>query len=103
MLPGYVFDRFPALQVRKSAMTELLSRFAPGEFIALVAVVGAMSCGITAIIMGIRYALRQAEISTALKQDMLDRGMSPDDIRTVVEAGLPLHRKDLVRHYSSKA
>ena len=84
-------------------MTELLAKFSPGELIALVAVVGAMSCGITAVIMGIRYALRQAEITTALKQDMLDRGMSPDDIRTVIEAGLPLHRKDLARHYSCKS
>ena len=31
-------------------------------------------------------AVRKAELETALKQDMLQRGMSADEIKTVIEA-----------------
>jgi len=84
-------------------MTELLSRFEPGEFIGLVAVTGGLLCGIMGIVMGVWHQVRQAEIATALKQDMLDRGMSPDDIRTVVEAGLNGSQKALRGYSSCKA
>ena len=36
---------------------------------------------------------RRAEIDAALKQDMLQRGMSADDIRTVLEASSDRARK----------
>ncbi len=36
---------------------------------------------------------RQAELDAALKQEMLQRGMSADDIRTVLEASSPQRRR----------
>ncbi len=71
-------------------MGEFLQKFDAGELIGLVAVSGGMLigllCGITAIITDNWQKLRRAEIAAALKQDMLNRGMSADDIRTVLEA-----------------
>lgn len=73
-------------------MTDLLSRFNAGEIIALVAVAGGLLCGIlcgiTGILAGCWQEVRRADILAALKQDMLNRGMSADEIRTVVEAGM---------------
>jgi hypothetical protein len=68
-------------------MQEFLSRFGNDALIGLVAVVGAFLCGIPAIIGGIWYALRTAEIAGALKQDMLNRGMSAEEIQIVLDAG----------------
>jgi hypothetical protein len=70
-------------------MNEILSRFEAGEIIGLVAVTGVLLCGLVAIIMGIWHVHRKAEINAALKQDMLNRGMSADDIRMVLDAGTP--------------
>ncbi len=75
-------------------MVELLSKFEPGEIIGLVAVGGAMVCGLVAIIMGIWLEHRRTEITARLKQEMLERGMSAEDIRTVLEAGTGLSRKE---------
>jgi hypothetical protein len=68
-------------------MTDLLSRFEPGEFIGLVAVAGGLLCGLSAIVMGIWHEVRRTEINAALKRDMLDRGMSAEEIRIVLESG----------------
>jgi hypothetical protein len=68
-------------------MTEFLLRFGNDEIIGLVALFGAFLCGIPAVIGGIWYALRTAEISGALKQDMLNRGMSAEEIQIVLDAG----------------
>jgi hypothetical protein len=74
-------------------MLELLSRFDSGELIGLVAVVGAFLCGLPAVVMGIWLAIRQTETAAALKQDMLNRGMSAEEIRIVLEAGSGSCRK----------
>ena len=74
-------------------MTEFLSRFNAGETIALVSVAGGLLCGITAIVAGTWQKVRRTEIIAALKQDMLNRGMSVEDIRTVLEAGSKGSRK----------
>ena len=83
-------------------MDELLAKFGAGEFIGLVAVAGGLLlgllCGLAGIIMGCWHALRQAEITAALKRDMLNRGMSADEIRTVIEAGSTSARIDLRKH-----
>jgi hypothetical protein len=68
-------------------MSELLSKFDGGELIGLVAVGGSMLCGMVAIVMGIWHANRKSEIAAALKTDMLNRGMSAEEIRTVLDAG----------------
>ena len=68
-------------------MSDLLSKFDPGQFIGLVAVGGAMLipilCGITAIITDYLHKVRQLE----LKRELLNHGMSADEIRTVLDAG----------------
>ena len=68
-------------------MNEVLSRFEGGELIGLVAVVGGLLCGIVAIVTHFLHANRKAEINAALKQEMLNRGMSAEDIRVVLDAG----------------
>jgi hypothetical protein len=68
-------------------MMELLYRFHPGELIGLTAVVGGLITGIVAIVMGIGHATRKAELDAGLKKSMLERGMSAQEIRMVMEAG----------------
>ena len=68
-------------------MSEVLSRLNGGEIIGLFAVVGGLLCAVVGILSGNWQKVRKAEINAALKQDMLNRGMSADDIRTVMEAG----------------
>jgi hypothetical protein len=72
-------------------MYELLSKMEPGEFIGLVAVVGGLICGlvviVTGIVMGIGLEVRRAELAFAFKREMLERGMTPEEIRVVMEAG----------------
>jgi len=74
-------------------MIDLLSRMNGGQLIAIVAVAGGLLCGIIGIIAGSWQKVRRAEIAAALKQDMLNRGMSADEIRTVLEAGTKGSRK----------
>ena len=83
-------------------MMELLSKLDSGEFVGLVlglvAVTGGLLCGIIGIIAGSWHSVRQAEIAAALKHDMLNRGMSADEIRTVLEAG----SKDIRKGFHSR-
>jgi hypothetical protein len=82
-------------------MMDLLSKFEAGELIGLVAVAGGLLCGIlcgtTAILTAYWHRNRKAEIIAALKHEMLERGMSAEDIRTVIDAGSKGSRKSLVR------
>jgi hypothetical protein len=75
---------------------DLLSHLNGRDLIILVSVVGGLLCAITAIIAAHWQKIRRAEIAAALKQDMLNRGMSADEIRTVLEAG----RRASSRHAS---
>ena len=68
-------------------MSEFLSKFNGGELIGLVAVGGSLLCGMIAIIMGVWHANKKAEIAASLKRDMLNRGMSAEEIHTVLNAG----------------
>jgi hypothetical protein len=68
-------------------MMDLLSRMDSGELIGIVAVVGGLLIALVAIIAGSWVKVRRAEIAAALKQDMLNRGLSAEDIRTVLGAG----------------
>lgn len=84
-------------------MEDILFRFAPGQLIGLVAVAGGLLipilCGVTAIITDYLYKARQLEF----KQDMLNRGMSADDIRIVLEAGSKRSRKSACNQDSPRA
>ena len=64
-------------------MYELLSKVDPGLLIGLVSVVG----GIVFIVMRVGLEIRRVELSAALKKDMLERGMTAEEIRIVMEAG----------------
>jgi hypothetical protein len=68
-------------------MYELLSKMEPAHLIGLVSVVGGLACGIVAIVMGVGLEIRRVELAAALKRDMLERGMTAEEIRTVMEAG----------------
>ena len=68
-------------------MIELLSKFEAGELIGLTAVVGGLLCGLVAIVMGTGLAIRKTELTVGLKKSMLERGMSAEEIRMVMEAG----------------
>ncbi|HEY1381438.1 MAG TPA: hypothetical protein VGF55_31850 [Gemmataceae bacterium] len=66
------------------------------EFLGLVAIVGAFACGLIlgALALGLGFyhhahQTRRAESLNALKQDMLTRGMTADDIVIVLAAGVP--------------
>ena len=68
-------------------MIELLSKFNAGELIGLTAVVGGLLCGTLAIVMGVGLAIRRTELEAGLKKSMLERGMSAEEIRMVMESG----------------
>jgi hypothetical protein len=68
-------------------MHEFLSKFDSGELIGLVSIVGGLLFSLLIIAGSFWRQVRKAEIAANLKQDMLDRGMSADEIRTVLEAG----------------
>lgn len=72
-------------------MTDLLSKFSGGELIAIVAIVGGLVCGVLVVAGEFWHRIRKAEIAAKLKQDMLDRGMTPEEIRIVLEAGSDKH------------
>ncbi len=70
-------------------MYELFAKMDPGVLIGLVATVGGLVCLLVAIVMGIvmrnRLQFRLAELAVAFKKEMLDRGMTPEEIRIVVD------------------
>jgi len=84
-------------------MNEILSKFNAGEIIGLVAVAGGLLCGLSAIIMGIWHENRKTEVNAALKQDMLNRGMSAEDIRMVLDAGTSNSRKEIREKHLSNS
>jgi hypothetical protein len=69
-------------------MDEYLSKFSGGELIAVLAIVGGLICGMIVLLGEIWRRSRKAEIDAKLKTDMLDRGMSAEDIKIVLEAGV---------------
>jgi hypothetical protein len=63
----------------------------------------ALILGITGILLGFyaqRLKYRRAEILAALKQDMLNRGMSANEICMVLEAGTKDTRENLASQHS---
>jgi hypothetical protein len=64
-------------------MSEFLSHFKPGEIIGLVAVMGGLLVPLTAILGGFWHRGRLV----ALKRDMVNRGMTAEEIQAVMDAG----------------
>jgi hypothetical protein len=82
-------------------MAETLTRNF-GEWIGFMIVGGGLLIGLIAVAGGIWSDVRKREIAAALKHDMLERGMSAEDIRAVLEAGTKRSRKsDCDSHASS--
>lgn len=69
------------------AMVDYLSKYTPGELIALVSVVGGLICGTVTILAIYWYSCHKVDVDARLKADMLDRGMSAEEIKAVLEAG----------------
>jgi hypothetical protein len=86
-------------------MGELLNKLDSGELLGLAGMAGAFVCGVLGICLAFFVQWqksRRAEMLAALKQDMLSRGMSADEIQTVLEAGSQKSRKALHNRPSCK-
>lgn len=65
-------------------MPDLMSKFSSGELIAVIAIVGGISCAVVAIVADYWFKFQQ----TVLKREMLARGMSAEEIMGVLNAGV---------------
>ena len=70
-------------------MGDFITQIGFGPFITLVAVVGGLLIPLVAIIGGLTYKHRKFQVEAALKQQMIERGMSADEIKEVLGAGRP--------------
>ena len=70
-------------------MSEFLTHFKPGEIIGLVAVAGGLLVPLTVIIGGFWHRGRLV----ALKRDMINRGMTAEEIQAVMDAGKSPNRE----------
>jgi hypothetical protein len=68
-------------------LADMLSRFNFGELMGFLSVGGGLLIGLVAVAGGLWVEYRKTEITAALKQEMLGRGMSADDIKLVLDAG----------------
>jgi hypothetical protein len=72
-------------------MTDIFSKLGKEDILPMVIVaiifgtVGLVA--LLSIVASCIYKVRQLSVSTRMKQEMLDRGMSADEIKTVLEAG----------------
>jgi hypothetical protein len=69
-------------------MTEFIVQVGVGPFIALVAIVGGLLIPLAAIIGTFTYKHRRLHVEAALKQQMIERGMSAEEIREVLQASM---------------
>jgi hypothetical protein len=69
-------------------MHEFVSDIGPDNFIGLVAVVGGLLIPIVAIIGGLTYKHRRLSVEAALKQLMIEHGMSAEEIKEVLQASV---------------
>jgi hypothetical protein len=73
-----------------------LARFNYWELMGFLALGGALFIPVIAIVGALWADIRKAELAAALKHDMLDRGLSADEIQAVLNAGKK-HSRKLVR------
>jgi hypothetical protein len=69
-------------------MEELLSHFRSDEIVGMITIVGCLIFLLSPIVAICWYKIHKNSTTAALKQDMLNRGMSAEEIKTVLEAGL---------------
>jgi hypothetical protein len=70
-----------------------LSRFNYWELMGFLALGGALVIPMIAIVGALWADVRKAELASALKHDMLDRGLSAEEIQAVLNAGKKHARK----------
>ena len=68
-------------------MTEFLSKFRSDEIVGMLVIVGGLIFLIAPIVGTFWYKIHKTNVNAALKQDMLNRGMSAEEIKTVLDAG----------------
>ena len=68
-------------------MTEVLTKLNPGELIGLLWTAGPILCALVWIILGHGLEYHRANLAAALKKTMVERGMTPEEIRLVMDAG----------------
>jgi hypothetical protein len=71
----------------QSPMTEVLTKMDPGALIGLVALAGGLFCALVWIILGNGLEYYRASLAASLKKTMLERGMTAEEIRLVMDAG----------------
>src|SRR5262245_50749927 len=84
MLAAYAEDRWS---------NEMFGLDANQRFVLLLTIIGCVTAVIISTVsIGFAWAksLHRRRMEAELKRDMLDRGMSPDEITKVIEAALPL-------------
>jgi hypothetical protein len=67
-------------------MLDFIEQIGVGGFIALVSVVGGLLIPLTAIVGGVIYKHRRLSVEASLKQLMIERGMSAEEIVEVLQA-----------------
>jgi SOS response regulatory protein OraA/RecX len=67
-------------------MSEFLSKFDGGELIGLITVLGGVCIAVIALVANQWRRVRVAELEAGLKQQMIDRGMSPAEIEQLLAA-----------------
>jgi|tagenome__1003787_1003787.scaffolds.fasta_scaffold20537689_2 hypothetical protein len=68
-------------------MSEFLAQFSSSQWIALISIVGGTIFIAFTVAGELWLRAHKTNIDAKLKNDMLDRGMSADEIRTVLDAG----------------
>ena len=68
-------------------MNEFFSRFKPEDSLMLFAIGSGLLISLVAIIGGLALKIVKSNNETRLKVEMLARGMSAEDIKTVLKAG----------------
>jgi hypothetical protein len=69
------------------AMSDFLSRFSPAELIIGTVMLSVVFIGFAAIVAGCVVKVLKSNNQTRLKEEMISRGMSAEEIKTVLEAG----------------
>jgi hypothetical protein len=70
-------------------MPDVWSKFDADSIVWLVIVVGVLIFSLFLVAAVHWHKVRESDNVTKLKLEMLDRGMSVDDIKTIIEAGRP--------------
>jgi hypothetical protein len=78
----------------QSPMTEVLTKLNPGELVGLFWTAGPIFCALVWIILGHVLEYHRVSVAGALKKAMVERGMTPEEIRLVMDAGSKGERQE---------